>query len=195
MTLFPANPDEHRRLEEAIALDGARRQVDDAVNAARLLGGVFILLGAVVLAIVLRGAMRGGAQWMALANVVILIGPGVWYFFAATLLRRLDPRAATVALRVAAGQGAAVAAGILLAVFTRRDMSEAAIPATLAIFFMPALGALAYHFWRARGAIEALGGGPLGFAPLAPRPVIPVEQPEVRQATDAGQEIDSVREK
>ena len=190
--MYPANEDEAIRVEEVIALDLARKQVDEAAAAAKLVGGVFVALGVVVLAIVMRGGIRGGAQWLALANVVILVGPGVWYFFAATLVRRLDPRAATVALRVAAAQGGAVLAGIVLAVVAgRSDLSQVAIPAGFAIFFMPALAALAYHFRRARGAINALGGGPLGFAPLAPRPVIPVQPPD----EPAGQGIDSLRGK
>jgi hypothetical protein len=184
MSLDPSHPDETRYVEEAIALDHARKRVEDAAAAARLVGGVFVLLGVVVLAAVLRGLMRGGSRWLAVANVVILIGPGVWYFFAATLLRRLDPRAATVALRVAAAQGVAVAAGLVTSfVWNRSDLSEVAIPAMFAIFFMPALAALSYHLWHARSAMNALGGGPLGFALLAPRPVIQLREGEAPAGT------------
>ena len=153
----------------------ARKTVDEAVSAARLLGGVFVTLGVLALLPLVSARVRGGMQFLAVANAVILIGPGVWYFFAATLVSKLDRRAATAALRVAAAQGAAVALGLLAAaVARRRELSQIAAPAMLAVFFMPALGALAYHLRRAREAMNALGGGEIGFQPLAPVPVIPV---------------------
>ena len=161
----------------------AWRTVDEAAGAARLLGAVFILLGVVVLAPVLKGRAWSSAQWLAVANALVLIGPGVWYWLASSLIGRLDARAATVALRVAAAQGALVAAGLVMgATAGRSDLSRLAIPAMLALFFMPAVAALAYHLWQARAAMNVLGGGATGFTPVAPRPAIPVAE----QAPDEG---------
>ena len=158
----------------------ARKTVDEAAGAARLVGGIFIGLGALLILPVFVARLRGGLQYWAVANAVMLVGPGVWYVFAATLLRRLDRRAALVALRVAAGQGIAVAAGLLTAAVVRRgELAQLAAPAFMAMFFMPALAALAYQFRRARDAINVLGGGEVGFEPLAPVPVIPLARGEV----------------
>ena len=153
----------------------ARKAVDEAAAAAALLGVVFAVLGALVMIPVVSGRMRGGLRLLAGTNALILIGPGVWYFLAASMIRRIDRRAVAVALRVAAGQGTLVASGLLLtALLRRRDTEEMTVPAILAMFFMPALAALAYHLWRARQAMNLLGGGETGFEALAPRPAIPL---------------------
>ena len=171
----------------------ARQTVNEAAGAARLVGGVFIVLGVVLVVPAFVARMRGGVEFLAVANAVILIGPGVWYFFAAAMLRKLDRRAPTVALRVAAGQGAAVALGLLAAALLprQRELGHVATPAGMALFFMPALAALAYHLRRARNAINALGGGEIGFEPLAPRPVIPVapEERDVAAGPGVGGEL------
>ena len=162
--------------ERWVPTSNARKVVDEAVSSARLLGGVFIALGALLLLQVAGGRMRGGGQVLAVANVVLLVGPGVWYFVAAGLVRRLDRRAATVALRVAAAQGAAVAAGFAVAALLGPNhRPPVAMAVMFAVFFMPALAALAYSLWRAREAMNFLGGGRAGFEALAPRPVIPVD--------------------
>ena len=157
----------------------ARKTLDDAAAAARLLGGVFVALGVTLVFPALQGRMRAGMQALAVANALVLVGPGAWYVLAAALICRLDRRAATVALRVAAAQGALVAAGLGLAYFfDRRDARlGASTPALLAIYFMPALAALCYYLRRAREAMNLLGGGEAGFEALAPRPVIPLEPP------------------
>ena len=157
----------------------ARTTVGEAAGAARLVGGIFVALGALLILPGFVARMRGGLQYWAGANAVMLIGPGVWYVFAATLLRKLDRRAASVALRVAAGQGVAVAAGLVTAALVRRgELAQLAAPAFMAMFFMPALTALAYQLRRARDAINVLGGGEIGFEPLTPLPVIPIPPDE-----------------
>lgn len=157
----------------------ARKTVDEAAGAAKLVGGIFIALGALLILPVFFARVRGSPQYWAVAIAVMLVGPGVWYVFAAALLRRLDRRAASVALRVAAGQGVAVAAGLLAAAVARRgELAQLAAPAFMAVFFMPALAALAHQFRRARDAINVLGGGEIGFEPLAPVPVIPLAPDE-----------------
>jgi len=149
--------------------------VEEAASAAALLGVVFAVLGALVMIPVVSGRMRGGLRLLAGTNALILIGPGVWYFLAASMIRRIERRAAAVALRVAGLQGILVAAGLLLTAFLdQRNAGELTLPAMVATFFMPALGALAYHLWRARQAMNLLGGGETGFEALAPRPVIPL---------------------
>lgn len=171
-----------------VQAQGAHKTLDDAAAAARLLGGVFVVLGAVLVFPVLQGRMRTGMQALAVANALILVGPGAWYVLAAALIRRLDRRAATIAMRVAAAHGAFVAAGLGLSYFFdgRNARFTMSAPALLAIFFMPALAALCYHLWRAREAMNLLGGGEAGFEALAPRPVIPLEpSPPIAEAPAA----------
>ena len=170
----PAAIDEAARW---VQTSDARKTVDEAASSARLLGGVFVALGVVLLVQVLRARLRGGGQVLAAANVVLLVGPGVWYFVAGGLLRRLDRRAATVALRVAAAQGAAVAAGFVLsALLGPNHRPSVAMAVMFAVFFMPALAALAYSLWRAREAMNFLGTDRTGFEMLAPVPVIPIDE-------------------
>jgi hypothetical protein len=182
-----------------VAMTRARKAVDEAASAAALLGVVFAVLGAILMIPVVGGRMRGGLRPLAAADALILVGPGVWYFLAASLIRRLDRRAVVVGLRVAAVQGTLVAAGLLLAaLLRRRDAEELTVPAIVAMFFMPALAALAHHLWRARQAINLLGGGETGFEALAPRPAIPLilaspraEDSGAAGADDSGQGSDS----
>src|SRR5437763_14723457 len=84
------------------AVTRARKAVDEAASAASLLGVVFAVLGALVMVPVVSGRMRGGLRLLAGTNALILIGPGVWYFLAASMIRRIDRRAVGAALRVAA---------------------------------------------------------------------------------------------
>ena len=174
---LPFDPTGQAEVVQWIQVQRARKTLDEAASAARLVGGVFVALGAVLVVPVIQGRMRSGMQALALANALILVGPGVWYVLAAGLVRRLERRAATVTIRVAIAQGALVATGLGLATFldSRDTFARIATPALLAMFFMPALAALAYHLWRAREAMNLLGGGEAGFEALAPRPVIPVE--------------------
>jgi hypothetical protein len=163
--------------DRPLQVQAARKSVEEAASASRLVGGVFVALGVLLVVPVLQRRMRGGLQALAVANAIVLVGPGVWYFLAAALLRRLERRAATIAIRVAVTQGVFVATGLGLAGFvdSRRAWAGVSTPALLAIFFMPALAALVFHLWRAREAMNLLGGGETGFEALGPRPVIPLE--------------------
>jgi hypothetical protein len=154
---------------------GAQRTVHEAAAAARLLGVVFAVLGGVLLAPMLRrGNARGYEVW-GIVNVVVLVGPGVWYFLAASWLRRLDRRAATVSLRIAAVQFAAVALGLLFrGTLGNNRLSDVAMPAVLAVFFMPALAALVYHLVRARSAMNLIQSEGSAFEPIV-RPVLPLD--------------------
>ena len=177
--LGPDSPEAVRDAMRWIQVRAARKTLDEAAGAARLVGAVFVVLGAAVLIPVLSGRMRTGMQVLAVANAIILVGPGAWYLLAATLITRLERRAATVGIRVAAVQGVLVALGLGVAgvVNSRETWSGVARPALLAVFFMPALAALAYHLRRAREAMNLIGGGQAGFEALAPLPVIPLEPP------------------
>jgi hypothetical protein len=158
----------------------ARKTVQEAASAARLLGVVFAALGAVLLAPVLQRGPSRGFEALGVVNVVILMGPGVWYFLAASWIRRLDRRAVTVSLRVAVVQFVAVAVGLIFGAVTRRDnLGQLAVPAIVALFFMPALAALVYHLVQARSAMNLLDTAGKGFEPIVLRalPVEPAETP------------------
>ena len=159
----------------------ARKTVHEAASAARLLGLVFAALGGVLLVPLVQRRPSRGFEAMGIVNVVILVGPGVWYFLAASWIRRLDRRAATVSLRVAVVQFVAVAIGLVFAAVARRgSVSELAVPAVVALFFMPALAALVYHLVQARAAMNLLDTEGKGFEPIVRRalPVEPEDQPE-----------------
>lgn len=168
-------------------VQAAGKLLNEAASASRLVGGVFVALGVFLVYTALDRRMYRGMQVLAVANAVVLVGPGSWYILAAAFLRRLERRAATVAIRVAAVQGVLVVVGLVLAgvIDSRGTWSGLYRPALLAIFFMPALGALVFHLRRARAAMNLLGGGESGFEALAPRPVIPLEPPDL-PADDAG---------
>ena len=162
-----------------IQVQEARKTLDEAAGAARLVGFIFIALGVALIVPLLDRRLRAGLQLVMVANALVLIGPGAWYVLAANLIRRLERRAATVAIRVAVVQGVLVAAGLGLAgwIDSRDPLFGVARPALLAMFFMPALAALTYNFWRARTAMNLIGGGGAGFEALAPRPVLPLDMP------------------
>src|SRR4029453_88337 len=74
----------------------ARRAVEEAASSTRMLGIVFVALGGILALIMFKGGLRTPIRALVLINVLILVGPGVWYFLAAEMIRRLDGRAATV---------------------------------------------------------------------------------------------------
>src|SRR5688572_29793572 len=84
-----------------LQVQAARKTLDEAASASRLVGGVFVVLGVFLLYSALDRRMLRSMQVLAVANAIVLVGPGAWYFLAAAFLRRLERRAATVAIRVA----------------------------------------------------------------------------------------------
>jgi hypothetical protein len=147
-----------------------------AADACRLLGGLFILLGALPMLMVLQFTGASGVSWtgrmLAIATTLVLVAPGVWYVVASRLIRRADARAARVSILVAVVQATLIVGGL---VFGWRFAARTPLgfPAFLAAFFIPAVAAMLYHLVRARRAAEATATSH-AFEPLAPRPVLPV---------------------
>ncbi|HYO08266.1 MAG TPA: hypothetical protein VER17_04790 [Tepidisphaeraceae bacterium] len=148
---------------------------------ARLIGGLFVVLGAIPLLVAFNtGARDGwGARLMAVVNTMILVGPGVWYVAASVMMRRLNRQAVTTSTRVAVAQLVLVPATIVLGIFAR-DLGFSpmifALPSLLAVFFIPALIALLFVLRRIRGMMNQIAPEAHGFEPL-PMAVLPLEEP------------------
>jgi nitrate reductase NapE component len=148
-----------------------------AADSCRLLGGLFIALGILPMLAVLRFVGAFGVEWMgrvlAIATTLVLVAPGAWYVVAARLIRRADARAARISMIVAVFQAAVIVGGLAFGViFAPR--TPIAVPAFLAVFFLPAVLAMLYHLARARRAAEITATSH-AFEAIAPRPVLPVD--------------------
>jgi hypothetical protein len=162
-------------------------ELNAAADACRLLGLLFICLGACPLLLPQFGiGMRRGPLWlqqaMALVITLVLVGPGAWYFVAARLTRRADLRAIRISLAVVWGQAAFILFGLVLA-FVGRVGGALMVPSFVGLFFLPALGAAAWYLARARRTAMSIEQS-YGFDLLAPKPAVPVE-PIVRDAAPA----------
>jgi hypothetical protein len=159
-------------------------ELNAAADACRLLGLLFICLGACPLLLPqFVIGLRRGPMWlqqaMAIIITLVLVGPGAWYFVAARLTRRADLRAIRISLIVILIQAAFILFGLILA-FVGRVGGALMVPSFVGVFFLPALGAAARHLVRARRTAASIGQN-YGFDLLAPKPAVPVE-PIVRDA-------------
>jgi hypothetical protein len=143
----------------------------------RLLGVIFILMGLLSLYLVYgrRTFMPWDAQVYTAVNTIILIGPGVWYVVAASLMKRRNPSAARISMLIALAQMVIVIACVLLGFLGQSDVQRLAMPACFALFQVPALIALLVTLWRASGSIEALALVGHAFEPL---PIAPPADPQ-----------------
>lgn len=112
-------------------------------------------------------------ELLAIATTAMLIAPGVWYLAAGYFMKKLEAWPIRISFRVAAAQAVVVGGGLVIQSFGR--VRSLILPAMLAIFFLPALGALIFELRRARAAIQVLQ--PLGRA-FQPINVIPLDAPQ-----------------
>jgi hypothetical protein len=120
---------------------------------ARIMGGFFVLvgLGICLLALVGGGSSRE-SQLLASSSAIMLLGPGVVYLVESRFLRRGESWAASLGLRTVAAHLGMIALVFLLAALgiVRLIGSIVLVPATINVFFIPALAAFAVHTARAR---------------------------------------------
>jgi hypothetical protein len=166
-------------------------ELNAAAGACRLLGLLFICLGAFPLLLPQFGfGLRRGPWWlqqvMAVVITLVLVGPGAWYFVAARLTRRADLRAIRISLVVVWVQAALILIGLALA-FIARVGEALVLPSFVGLFFLPALGAAAWHLVRARRTAASIERN-YGFDLLAPKPAVPLEPMSIPpSAAAAGQ--------
>lgn len=167
------------------------QQLKSVVNDTRVLGGVFVALGGCVMSMTRFPAPPGGgiaAQIVTASVTLTLVGPGVWYFVAGALMRRLQRRAVSISLWVAAGQFFAIIGAIAVGWATRLELLV--IPAFVACFFVPALIALVFTLLAGRRLMNQIAPEGHGFEPM-PVAVLPANPGEM----DGGQPSVSFRGK
>ena len=160
------------------------RQLRAAIGDVRLVGGLFVILGLLPMALALFSVSRRGDTWgarlLAIVNTVVLLGPGVWYFAAGTMMRRLSRPALRQAVWVARSQLAIVPATLLVGIFAAGavgfDAEVFIVPVVLTIFFLPALCALLFTFRRIAGLMNQIEPEARGFEAL-PVQAIPATDP------------------
>src|SRR4051812_3200092 len=116
----------------------ARQMLKEAVHDCRLLGGVFITLGALLIAWLITARVPGGrwiARLMLATNGVMLVAPGVWYITASVFIERAEPWAVRVSFYVIAAQFALVGLAFGWLWFERTQIGAMMlIPAGLNVF-------------------------------------------------------------
>jgi hypothetical protein len=157
-----------------------RKKLKQAVYNMRLLGFVFGGLGVFPLLFMLDARAGIATQIVATVDTAVLIGPGVWYCFAARMVENLEMRSVRISLRVAWAQLAAVVVCLVMGLQLPGQSKEAMIvPAFIATFFLPALIAFMVQLAKARGVIRLLNPDVHAFEaiPLASvAPNVPVSQ-------------------
>ena len=134
-----------------------RRKLREAVHNTRLMGAMFAGLGGLPLLMMFDARAGAATQVLSIVDTAVLIGPGVWYLFAAQMIRQLQMRGVRISLRVAWAQLGAIALGVLIgSQLPGQSRSAMILPAVLATFFVPALIALMVQLAKARGVIRLL---------------------------------------
>jgi hypothetical protein len=153
----------------------ARQTLDEAVHDVRLVGGVYLVLGALLMA--MFGVRPARTSWplrvALLADSVMLFGPGLWYLFAGSYLKRLQGWPVSVSIRVGLAQLVVILLGVLIGVATRGDLGMLIAPAFVACVFVPALIAVMFSLRRAGRMIRLLDAPGHAFQPVNVKLVIP----------------------
>ena len=149
------------------------KQLRAAVGDVRLVGGLFIILGLLPMAPALFAMFNRNDSWgarlLAIVNTIVLLGPGVWYFAAGTMMRRLSRPALRQAVWVARAQLVIVPCVLFVGIFARPAGFEPEVfivPVMLTIFFVPALIALMFTFRRIDGLMNNIEPETRGFEAL-----------------------------
>src|SRR5438094_254919 len=88
-------------------MTAAQRDLKSAISDTRTVGVIFALVGMVPLLILaldkssMRNVFTFTTRLYILIDTAILVGPGVWYFVAARLMRKLNRQVVTVSQRIA----------------------------------------------------------------------------------------------
>jgi hypothetical protein len=152
-----------------------RRKLNEAVSNMRLMGAVFAGLGGLPLYMMYDSRASLALQILAIVDTAVLIGPGVWYFFGAHMIRQLQMRGVRISLRIACAQLAAVVMGVLCGLeFAGQNRVAMMLPALLATFFVPALIALMVQLAKARGVIRLLNPEVHAFEAIPVAAIAPI---------------------
>jgi Kef-type K+ transport system membrane component KefB len=117
---------------------------------------VFGLMG--VILIVSMRARSGSIVTQAVSSVagVALIGPSIWYFYAASQIRKLRGWVVPVSIKVVIGQGLVVLVCLLLRPALSRGSEQVLFPVLMTIFFLPALIVMAWQLSKSLDLIRAI---------------------------------------
>lgn len=157
----------------------------------RIMGPVYCCLAILALFFGLTGSRGQAVRILSAVNAVLLIGPGAWYLIVAWQLNKLSFTLIRPTFWVAIVQ--AVLVMCVLAVQIKigwRMPGEVFIPAALAMFFIPAVIATAWHLWRLQQVVPTLLPSSMAFEPTGVKDIpvaraIPVE-------SDGGDERGSI---
>jgi hypothetical protein len=150
---------------------------------------LFVILGLLPMALVGFSA-RGdamGARILAIVNTLVLLGPGVWYFAAGMMMRRMSRPALRQAVWVARAQLVLVPCALIIGIFAKPigyDPQIFIVPVALTIFFIPALIALLFTFRRIGGLMDQFAPEAHGFDAM-PMPAMKVQTPEAPHGVSA----------
>jgi hypothetical protein len=158
-----------------------RRALWRAVGDARLLGTVFIGIGALFLAPLAARWDRIAEQLLTASASLLLIAPGILYWIAATSLKHRKPAGAIFARRAAAAHllaiGGSIGLGMLAGAWGAFDYAVF-FPAVIATFFAPALIAFLAQTRKALHAARMLDDTGRAFEPLVAQPILPAKPVE-----------------
>ena len=152
-----------------------RSRISQAAGGAKLVGGLFIVLGSLPML-----GVAFGRAWveevLSVSTTLITVSPGVWYVIAGVFLRRGQYWAVKTTYRIALGQFLCLVLAFFGGVISSQNR-EIIVPAVLLLFFIPALIALMFDMHRAHR--ELISGAGRGFA-VHVLPVVPnVEEPQM----------------
>ena len=159
----------NQMIEDARQTREPYRQLRAAIGDVKLVGGLFVILGSIPMAMVVFSLGRGdsvGPRILAVVNTLVLLGPGVWYFAAGMMIKRMSRQALRQAVWVARAQLVLVPCVLLIGIFARPLGYEPQlfiVPVVLTIFFVPALIALLFTFRRIRILMDAIEPETRGF--------------------------------
>lgn len=142
----------------------AEESVDNAATNAQWLGAGFAILGLITIVGAWNPAARLASHLLLIADTLVLIGPGVWYFVAAPRIRQLDVRAVRNSQYVIFGQIGAIvlltSADLFINGFTPTTLI---LPGVFALGAIPALVVLIVDLRQTRKAISKLSPPGRGF--------------------------------
>jgi hypothetical protein len=151
------------------------RALRRAVGDARLLGSVFIVVGALFLIPLITRGNRIVEQLLTASASLLLIAPGILYWIAATSLSHRKPAGAVLARRAAAAHllaiGGSIGLGLLAGTWGAFDWAVF-FPAVIALFFVPALVAFLVQTRAAMRAARMLDDTGRAFEPLVAPPIL-----------------------
>ena len=166
-----------------------RRPLHLAVRSTRILGILFIVLGAIGMLPTLLGIQRAGGIRLSIASMILLalfmslvyFGPGALYLVCSIHIARRRTWSVVTAMVLAGIQLLLILAGVAMMTFMALSDAPAALkwtlvlPAAVTLLIFLALAQLEYHLSKCFAAIRlAPVDVQRGFDPLPGAPLVPV---------------------